>query len=586
LVPGAEGGVGGVSITSWQPFVAFYGPDLKQGATIPYAELPLPDGAVPYDVGLSSPGRRLTRDSRVCGELSKQKLHTGGEGRMTLAVIADGGRSEPFTPRRLLESLLARGLQGSSASEVARTIATDLRRARISAIPRAELGSLVDCAAARATKSSRFERTVLQQRHPSLYRLPCGPSGAPRMGEGVLRTALAFFEATAVSNPALARFGRKFVRAAAVLAEAQFARSVGAAAEIAAAKMDLGPLSRERLRRQAAQLVRPVTNTSLNKALSELSLSSKELVETGQLKDTGDPLDVWRLLNREIDKAERDGELDGEEDPPGISPPPEAAWVKVGSLERQANLNRADFTPLHCFVTADQFPKDEEDEPQGVEVTYKSVVSAALAAPEDSAVPKRNVRRDWQADLNSDLPPEHTLPIKRGFDASTYFWFMVEDDSLGAPDVADAVEFWKKMVLDLPGFSNPDHIAFWLLFGPTTIAGGLIGFVISVLFGMLLGLLNEIVSLFGDKVFTPIGIVHATLWEDGPPKSFAISGAGSALWKGQSAGPGPMPVAFSQLETVPALVWAPSVCGLHCVAQQTADDAKYAVALRADVRAI
>src|SRR5262249_45391470 len=28
------------SPTSWNPFMAFYGPDLKQGAVIPYAELP------------------------------------------------------------------------------------------------------------------------------------------------------------------------------------------------------------------------------------------------------------------------------------------------------------------------------------------------------------------------------------------------------------------------------------------------------------------------------------------------------------------------------------------------------------------
>ena len=31
---------GSTALSSWQPFIAFYGPDLKQGATIPYAELP------------------------------------------------------------------------------------------------------------------------------------------------------------------------------------------------------------------------------------------------------------------------------------------------------------------------------------------------------------------------------------------------------------------------------------------------------------------------------------------------------------------------------------------------------------------
>jgi hypothetical protein len=31
---------GSPALSSWQPFIAFYGPDLKQGATIPYAELP------------------------------------------------------------------------------------------------------------------------------------------------------------------------------------------------------------------------------------------------------------------------------------------------------------------------------------------------------------------------------------------------------------------------------------------------------------------------------------------------------------------------------------------------------------------
>jgi hypothetical protein len=31
---------GSTALTSWQPFIAFHGPDLKKGATIPYAELP------------------------------------------------------------------------------------------------------------------------------------------------------------------------------------------------------------------------------------------------------------------------------------------------------------------------------------------------------------------------------------------------------------------------------------------------------------------------------------------------------------------------------------------------------------------
>jgi hypothetical protein len=31
---------GSTALSSWQPFIAFYGPDLKKGATIPYAELP------------------------------------------------------------------------------------------------------------------------------------------------------------------------------------------------------------------------------------------------------------------------------------------------------------------------------------------------------------------------------------------------------------------------------------------------------------------------------------------------------------------------------------------------------------------
>jgi hypothetical protein len=48
LIVAADHGMGQTSISehgpqalsSWQPFVAFYGPDLKKGATIPYAELP------------------------------------------------------------------------------------------------------------------------------------------------------------------------------------------------------------------------------------------------------------------------------------------------------------------------------------------------------------------------------------------------------------------------------------------------------------------------------------------------------------------------------------------------------------------
>ena len=48
LVVSADHGMGATSASahipatasSWDPFMAFYGPDLKKGATIPYAELP------------------------------------------------------------------------------------------------------------------------------------------------------------------------------------------------------------------------------------------------------------------------------------------------------------------------------------------------------------------------------------------------------------------------------------------------------------------------------------------------------------------------------------------------------------------
>jgi hypothetical protein len=107
LIVGADHGMGETSdsahvssaASSWRPFLAFMGPDLKRGATIPYAELP--DVAVTAVRFLGLPPLRGHLDPRVT-------LSVKGPTGTVLGNLFAGSPAEIAHPR-YIEACLARG---------------------------------------------------------------------------------------------------------------------------------------------------------------------------------------------------------------------------------------------------------------------------------------------------------------------------------------------------------------------------------------------------------------------------------------------------------------------------------------------